>query len=169
MEIDLWQGRGVPVKKTALEPVQPHSCRHLRQPKSPTRGTTPDRAPAHQENEFCNNYSVISTRLCLFNHNRHRALSITCNPTPRPKFAAFLEYIHKYTYNYTCTSVPRGTLYVQPWATRSAEVVDDEDVLSKGTGAGGPAYRNRLNSRVCPVQVLLGRAYEAGCFLTVRK
>jgi len=36
-------------------------------------------------------------------------------------------------------------------------------------GAGGSDYRNRLNSRGCPVQALLGQAYEAGCFLTVRR
>jgi len=137
-EIDPWQGRGVPVNKTALKPAQPHSCRHRRQPKSPTRETTPDRAPAHQENEFCNNHSVISTRLCLSNHNRHRVLSITYNPTPRPKFRVYFlcKYISIRTIIHA-QNVPRGTLYVQPWATRSAEVVDDEDMLSKGTGPVG--------------------------------
>src|SRR5208282_163681 len=115
--------RSMPVNKTALEPVQPHSCRHLRQPKSQTRGD--DARPggaAHQENEFCNNYSVISTRLCLFDHNRHRAFSITCNPTPRPKFRRVFAgtYISMRTI-IPAQNVPRGTLYVQPWATRSAE------------------------------------------------
>ncbi len=116
-------------------------------PNRKTRGTTPDRVPSHQENEFCNNYSVISTRLCLFNHNRHRALSITCNPTPRPKFRRVFarKYINIRTI-IPAQNVPRGTLYVQPWATRSAKVVDDEDMLSKGTGpvGGGPAPTSGL-------------------------
>src|SRR5208282_4130321 len=30
------------------------------------------------KNRFCNNYNVTSTRLCLFNHTRPRALSMTC-------------------------------------------------------------------------------------------
>ena len=78
-------------------------------------GRHPTGGPAHQENEFCNNYSVISTRLCLFNHNRHRAFSITYNPTPRPK----LRRVFRSTYISIRTiipaqNVPRGTLYVQP-------------------------------------------------------
>src|ERR1019366_6196803 len=60
MEIDLWQDRGVPINKTALEPAQPHSCRHLRQPKSPTRGTTPrPGARPNQENEVCNAFDNL--------------------------------------------------------------------------------------------------------------
>jgi len=79
-------------------------------------GRYPTGVPAHQENGFCNNYSVISTRLCLFNHNRHRALSITCNPTPRPRFPHFTTstYISIRTIT-PAQNVPRGTLYVQPW------------------------------------------------------
>jgi len=79
-------------------------------------GRYPTGVPAHQENGFCNNYSVISTRLCLFNHNRHRALSITYNPTPRPKFPHFTTstYISIRTIT-PAQNVPRGTLYVQPW------------------------------------------------------
>ena len=173
--------RSVAVQKCARHQDGPRTClpsltpaANPRQPKSPTRGTTPDRVPAHQENEVCNNYSVISTRLCLFNHNRHRALSITCNPTPRPKFRVY--FLRKYISIRTiipAQNVPRGTLYVQSWHPYQRR--DDEDMLSKGTGpvedyrAGGAAYRNHLNSRGCPVQALLGRAYEAGCFLTVRK
>src|SRR5208282_4549592 len=34
-------------------------------------------------NEFCNNYSVISTRQCLFSHTRPPALSMTCKPAQR--------------------------------------------------------------------------------------
>ena len=71
---------------------------------------TGNTVPAHEENELCNNDRVISTRLCLFNHNRHRALSMTCNPTPRPKFRAYFIRTYVYictitalcTYNYTC-------------------------------------------------------------------
>src|ERR1019366_8426390 len=138
MEIDLWQDRRVPVNKTALEPAQPHSCRHRRQPKSQTRGTTPDRVPAHQENEVCNNYSVISTRLCLFNHNRHRALSTTCNPTPRPKLRRV--FVSQYIYIRTlipAQNVPRGTLYVQPWATGRCG-------SRRKTPSSGRTWANRL-------------------------
>ena len=141
----LWQDRGVPVTKRALEPAQPHSCRHRRQPKSQTRGKTPDRVPAHQENEFCNNYSVISTHLCLFNHNRHPALSMTCNPTPRPKVCVYClrTYISIRTIT-PAQSVRRGTLYVQSWPPYQRR--DDEDMLSKGTGpvGGGPAPTSGL-------------------------
>ncbi len=114
----LWQDRGLPANKTALDPAQPHSCRHPRQPKSSTRGTTPGRVPAHQENEFCNNYSVISARLCLFNHNRHPALSITCNPTPRPKFRHF--FARTYTSIRTITPAKCSTWNIvrTTWAAR---------------------------------------------------
>jgi len=98
-------------------------------------GRHPTGAPAHQKNGFCNNYSVISTRLCLFNHNRHRALSITCNPTPRPRFPrVFLSTYISIRIIIPAQNVPRGTLYVQPWATRSAEVVEDETSSQKERG-----------------------------------
>jgi hypothetical protein len=116
-------------------------------------GRHPTGVPAHQGNGFCNNYSVISTRLCLFNHNRHRALSMTCSPTPRPKFRPVFQstYISIRTI-IPAQNVPRGTLYVQPWATRSAEVVEDEDMRSKGTGpvGGGPAPTSGLYFRMLP-------------------
>ena len=44
-------------------------------------------APA-LKSERCNHYTVIITPLCLSNHNRHWALSMTCKPTLRPKFRA---------------------------------------------------------------------------------
>jgi hypothetical protein len=111
---------------------------------NPEDDTRPAARP-NQENEVCNNYSVISTRLCLFNHNRHRALSITCNPTPRPKFRVY--FLRKYISIRTiipAQNVPRGTLYVQSWHPYQRR--DDEDMLSKGTGpvGGGPAPTSGL-------------------------
>ena len=94
--------------------------------------------PAHQENEVCNNYGVISTRLCLFNHNRHRALSITCNPIPRPKFRVY--FLRKYISIRTIIpahNVPRGTLYVQPWATGRCG-------SRRKTPSSGRTWANRL-------------------------
>jgi hypothetical protein len=52
--------------------------------------------------------------LCLFSHNGHRALSITCNPTFRPKVLVY--FLRTYILIRTLKpsqSVPRGTLYVQ--------------------------------------------------------
>ena len=139
----------------ALEPAQPHSCPAptATQIGNPWDDTRPG-LPAHQKNECCNNYSVISTRLCLFNHNRHPALSMTCSPTPRPKFRRVLAntYIDIRTI-IPAQSVPRGTLYVQPWATRSAEVVDDEDL------AGG--HPCRVSSPGFAIE--LGRATRRQC------
>ena len=39
--------------------------------------------PRAPNNDFCRNYSVISTRVCLFNHTRPLALSMTYNHLER--------------------------------------------------------------------------------------
>ena len=118
-------------------PAPTPACTYGNPNRKPGR-TTPDRGPAHQENEVCNNYSVISTRLCLFNHNRHRALSTTCNPTPRPKLRRV--FVSQYIYIRTlipAQNVPRGTLYVQPWATGRCG-------SRRKTPSSGRTWANRL-------------------------
>jgi hypothetical protein len=134
----LWQDRDVPVNRRPSNLPSPTPAGTYGNPNRKPGGRHPAGEPVHQENEVCNNYSVISTRLCLFNHNRHRALSMTCNPTPRPKFRRV--FVSQYIYMRTiipAQNVPRGTLYVQPWATGRCG-------SRRKTPSSGRTWANRL-------------------------
>ena len=102
--------------------------------------------PAHQENEVCNNYGVISTRLCLFNHNRHRALSITCNPIPRPKFRVY--FLRKYIS--IRTIIPAQVFHVEHCTYNHGHPISEETTKTcfQRNGAGrrrtGPDERLSL-------------------------
>src|SRR5208282_387609 len=84
--------------------------------------------PTSPENDSCKNYRVINARLCLINHNRRPALSMTCNPSPRPRLGRKILRGPE-SYIYVCThmqeqSVSRETLctYNRGWATRLGRI-----------------------------------------------
>jgi len=82
---------------------------------------TPDRGARPPNNDSCNNYRVISTRLCLFNHTRPPALSKTCNPAQRDLTACvFLTrslYVRICTHNYTSTKCSTRNIVRTPGGT----------------------------------------------------
>ncbi len=100
--------------------------------REPRGDATADRGAAHSENEFCNNYSVISTRLCLFNHNRHRALSMTCNPTPRPKFRVY--FIRSYISICTITLYARTITPVQCSTWNTLHIRETAELTARTAG-----------------------------------
>src|ERR1039458_6433420 len=62
----------------------------------------------------CNNYSVTSTRQCLFNHTRPPALSMTCKPAQRDNGHPIAPCMYTHIrILLPAQNVPRGTLYVQ--------------------------------------------------------
>jgi hypothetical protein len=78
------------------DPTPTHSVSRHNRPLISTPEGDPrlDRVRPPTKYEFCNNYSVTSTRQCLFNHTRPPALSTTCKPAQRDNGHPIAPYMY---------------------------------------------------------------------------
>jgi hypothetical protein len=88
------------------DPTPTHSVSRHNRPLISTPEGDPrlDRVRPPTKYEFCNNYSVTSTRQCLFNHTRTPSIINdlqTRSARQWPSNCAI--YVHTYTYIMTCT------------------------------------------------------------------